>query len=99
MPPDPSMQTAQRLASLEIEPLEQELLRLLQTEAVRGYLRQATAASMSPARPAAPPELSAAGAIAEQMQQAIRAMSAEALQAIAGERGTPLLAGKAECAS
>jgi hypothetical protein len=73
----------------EIEPLEQELLRLLQSEAVRGYLRQATGAILSPARPAAPPELSAAGAIAEQLQQMIRHMSSEALQALAGDRSTP----------
>ena len=99
MPADPSIQTAQRLASLEVEPLEQELLRLLQTEAVRGYLRQAAAAALAPARPAVPPELSAAGVIAEQLQQVIRDMSAEALHAMAGEHRAAPVAGKDECAS
>ena len=82
----------------EIEPLEQELLRLLQSEAVRGYLRQAAGTILSPVRPAAPPELSAAGAIAEQLQQMIRHMSSEALQALAGERAAPD-AGDDRCAS
>jgi len=81
----------------EIEPLERELLRLLQSEAVRGYLRQAAGTFLSPTRPA-PPELSAAGAIAEQLQQMIRHMSTEALQALAGERATPAGAGDDRCA-
>jgi len=83
----------------DIEPLEQELLRLLQSEAVRGYLRQAAGTILSPTRPATPPELSAAGAIAEQLQQMIRHMSSEALQALAGERAAPAAAGDDRCAS
>jgi hypothetical protein len=98
MSQEPGMATSDGAAP-EIEPLEQELLRLLQSEAVRGYLRQAAGTILSPVRPSAPPELSAAGAIAEQLQQMIRHMSSEALQALTGEHAAPAAAGDDRCAS
>jgi hypothetical protein len=81
----PGERAASPLASLQIEPLEQEFLRLLQSEAVRGYLRQAASAALGPSRPPMPPELSAAGAIAERMQQLLRDLPADALRVVAGE--------------
>jgi hypothetical protein len=77
----------------ELEPLQQELVRLLQSEPVRCYLRQTAGPARGEPRPAAPPELGAARAITEQLQRMIRDMSGEALQALTVGRGGPSRAG------
>ena len=76
-------------SSAALEPLEQELTRLLMSDAVRSYLRSSCAPLGASPPVTAPAELTAAGAIIGRLQQVIRDLPAEALHAMAEEPPTP----------